>query len=117
MVSKIIWKMKLMEMRMVTMMMIWEVADYVPSQVSSVHSEPAVTSKGSKSLISRFNGSTSKTGAKETSRATRTTTKHLKNPVQSCDIIGGRWGASWPSRGRGPKGSYVRPVLYMELGA
>ena len=43
-------------------------AEYEPSQASSVRSEPAVTSKGSKSLVSKFNASASKTGAKEASR-------------------------------------------------
>ena len=62
-------------------------AEYKPSQASSVRSEPAVTSKRSKSLVSKFNASASKTGAKEASRVSRTATKHLKNPVQACDIM------------------------------
>jgi hypothetical protein len=59
---------------------------YTQSQVS-VQSEPAVTSKASK-CAGKINASASKAGSKQPPRVgSRTTTKHLKNPVQACDIM------------------------------
>ncbi len=58
--------------------------DYVQSQ-ASVQSEPAVTSKAPKSTA-KINSSALKAGSKQPSRVgSRTTEKHLKNPVQACD--------------------------------
>ncbi len=60
--------------------------DYVQSQ-ASVQSEPAVTSKTTKSTAN-INCSASKAGSKQPSKVgSRTTSKHLKNPVQACDIM------------------------------
>ena len=59
---------------------------YTQSQ-ASVQSEPAVTSKASK-CAGKINASASKAGSKQPPRVgSRTTTKHLKNPVQACDIM------------------------------